>query len=80
LPGYNIEHAKHGTVVITHQPNCSWLRCDLWKSAFTTGRRRKTTQVENTELERALVVKEKQTKNLANGQEQSPPAQASASG
>ena len=53
LPGYNIEHGKHGAVVITHQLNCSWLRCNLWKFAFTRGRGRKTTQVENIELARA---------------------------
>ena len=49
LPGYNIEHAKHGAVVITHQPNCSWLRCNLWKFTFTRGRGRKAIEVENIE-------------------------------
>ena len=52
LLGYNIEHAKYGAVVVTHQPNRSWLRCNLWEFAFSTGRGRKTNQVENMELAR----------------------------
>ena len=54
MSSYNIQHARHCAVAVTHQFHRGWLRRHLWKFAFATGRGRKTGQVE--EFKRALEV------------------------